>query len=137
LLRIVADTSVLVSAVLASSGPPAMILDRWRGGEFDLVVSPRLLEELEAVLMRPKFQAAVSEEDAREYVDSLAREAFLVSDPEDVPSVTPDPEDDYLVALAVAAGADAIVSGDSDLTELEDPPVLVLTPRRLVARLAE
>lgn len=114
-----------------------MILDRWRGGEFDLVVSPRLLEELEAVLMRPKFQAAVSEEDAREYVDSLAREAFLVSDPEDVPSVTPDPEDDYLVALAVAAGADAIVSGDSDLTELEDPPVLVLTPRRLVARLAE
>jgi predicted nucleic acid-binding protein len=49
--------------------------------------------------------------------------------------VTADPDDDYLVALAVAAGADALVSGDVHLTELVDAPVIVLTPRQVLERL--
>jgi hypothetical protein len=135
-LRVVADPGVLVSAALTRTGPPAEILDRWRSGEFDLVGSPKLLRELEEVLLRPRFQSAVSEDDVRDYVDGLSAEAVLIPDPDEVPAFTPDPDDDYLVALAVAAGADAIVSGDAHLTELEDPPVPVLTPRELVERLA-
>lgn len=137
MLRVVADPGVLVSAVLASTGPPAQIVDRWRSGEFDLVVSPKLLAELEEVLLRPKFQAVVAEGDAGAYVDALAAEAVLVADPENVERVTADPDDDYLVALAVAAGADALVSGDVHLTELVDAPVSVLTPRQLLERLED
>lgn len=136
MLRVVADTSVLVSAVLARAGPPARIVDRWREGALDLLVSPRLLAELESVLLRPKFRDFVTDVDAREYVDSLARESVLVPDPDHVPPVTPDPADDYVVALAVAAGADLIVSGDAHLTKLESPPVAVLSPRELADRLA-
>jgi putative PIN family toxin of toxin-antitoxin system len=131
-LRVVADPGILASAVIASAGPPAQIVDRWRSGEFDLVVSPKLLAELEEVLLRPKFHAVVEEGDARAYVDALAAEAVLVADPE---RVTADPDDDYLVALAVAAGADALVSGDVHLTELVDAPVTVLTPRQVLERL--
>jgi putative PIN family toxin of toxin-antitoxin system len=134
-LRVVADPGVLVSAVLASAGPPAQIVDRWRSGEFDLVVSPKLLAELEEVLLRPKFHGVVAEGDAAAYVDALAAEAVLVADPENVERVTADPDDDYLVALAVAAGADALVSGDAHLTELIDAPVPVITPRQLLERL--
>jgi putative PIN family toxin of toxin-antitoxin system len=134
-LRVVVDPGVLVSAVLGSTGPPAEVLDRWRDGEFDMVVSPALLGELERVLLRPKFRDAALEDEVRTYVDALAREGVLVLDPERIPAVTVDPDDDYLVALAMAAGADAIVSGDKDLAELADPPVTVLTPRELLRRL--
>ncbi len=135
MLRVVLDPGVLVFAVLTDSGPPAEILDRWREGEFDLVVSPKLLHELEDVLLRPKFRDVVSEDEARAYVEALAREGILVRDPEEVRAITADPGDDYLVALAIPVGADAIVSGDKHLTELADPPVPVLTPREFVERL--
>jgi putative PIN family toxin of toxin-antitoxin system len=134
-LRVVLDPGVLVSAVLGSTGPPAELLDRWREGEFDMVASPALLGELEEVLLRPKFRHAALEDEVRTYVDALAREGVLILDPEQIPAITVDPADDYLVALAAAAGADAIVSSDKDLTELVDPPVPVLTPRELLQRL--
>lgn len=136
MLRVVLDPGVLVSAVLSRGGPAAEALDRWRAGEFDLVVSAKLLGELEEVLLRPKFQASVSEGDARGYVDALAAEAILVVDPASVPAFTGDPGDDYLVALARAASADVLVSGDAHLTELVEPPVPLETPRNFVARLA-
>jgi putative PIN family toxin of toxin-antitoxin system len=134
-LRVVADPGVLVSAVLSATGPPALIVDRWRAGDLDLVVSPKLLLELEEVLLRPRFRAQVGEDDARAYVDALAAEALVVADPEDVERVTRDPDDDYLVAPAIAARADVIVSGDADLTQLVEPPVPVLTPRELLDQL--
>jgi uncharacterized protein len=134
-LRVVLDPGVLVSAVISQTGPPAEILDRWRDGAFDLVASPKLVDELEDVLLRPKFREFASEDEARAYVEALAGGAVLVRDPEETPALTPDPDDDYLVALAVAARVDAIVSGDDDLVELADPPVPVQTPREFLQRL--
>jgi len=136
LLRIVADPGVLVSAVLSHLGAPSIVVDRWRDGEFDLVVSPHLLEELESVLRRPKFSAALTETDVRAYVDGSAADALVFPDDDDPPAMSPDPDDDYLVALAIAAKADLIVSGDVHLTGLVAPLVPVLTPRELVDRLA-
>ena len=62
----------------------------------------------------------------------LSAVAIMANDSPDPPRVTRDPGDDYLVALAVAAGADALVSGDRDLADLTDGGVTVLTPRALV-----
>lgn len=135
MLRVVLDPGVLIAAVISKSGAPAELLDRWRDGEFDLVVSPNLLDELEDVLLRPKFSALASGDEVRTYVEVLAACGVAFDDPVEPPAVTSDPGDDYLVALAVAAGADAIVSGDRHLTELADPPVPVLTPRALLERL--
>ena len=136
MVRVVIDPGVLVSAVLSKTGAPAEALDHWRAGEFDLVVSPRLLDELEEVLRRPKFRAYVTDDDVRGYVDALAAEAVGVRDPAEVLPLTADPDDDYIVALAVAARADAIVSGDVHLLELTDAPVPVLAPRAFVERVA-
>lgn len=134
MLRVVADPNVLVSAVLTRTGPPAVILDRWRDGEFDLVVSPALFAELEDVLLRPKFLATITESEARAYVDGLSADTLMFSDPDEPNRVASDPDDDYVVALAVAAGADLIVSGDAHLTGLVDPPIPVLTPREFMER---
>ena len=51
--------------------------------------------------------------------------AQLEPDPPNPPRVSRDPRDDYLVALAVSVGADAVVTGDDDLLDLSDPPVSI------------
>lgn len=102
------------------------------------MVSPALLGELHRVLLRRKFRPYVSESDVRQYVAALAQEGIVISDPPP-PSepLTEDPQDDYLLSLARAAGADAIVSGDVHLTGLEAPEPPVLTPRQFLAELGE
>ena len=134
--RIVFDPGILISALISSRGAPAEALDRWRDAEFDLVVSPALLDELRRVLMRRKFRRYATEEDVRIFVFALAQEAIAVEDPPRSPEpLTRDPNDDYLVLLARAAGAEAIVSGDPDLTTVElDPPAV--TPAVFLQQLA-
>jgi uncharacterized protein len=98
-----------------------------------MVASPKLLDELREVLGRPKFRRYLSVDDATEYVDGLVVIAELLDDPPSPPAVTRDPEDDYLVALAPASGADALVSGDAHLLEVDHADVT--TPRGLIDRL--
>lgn len=111
-----------------------MALDRWRDGAFDLVVSPLLLEELERVLLRPKFRGYVTTGEVAAFVAAVAREAIVVADPEPEPGLTADPGDDYLVSLARAAGADWLVSGDAHLVGATFEPPAV-TPREFLERL--
>ncbi len=75
---------------------------------------------------------------AKAYVAALAGDAILIEDPRDPPPASPDSPDsgdDYLIALARVAGADAIVSGDRHLTRLNDMVPPVLTPRQFVQQL--
>lgn len=133
--RAVLDTGVLIAALLSPTGAPAQLVLAWLDGRFDLIVSPKLLGELQRVLLRPKFRRYVTEEEAAAYVEGLARLAEVAPDPDVVERVTPDPGDDFLVALGRAAEADVLVSGDPHLTGLRraDPPVL--TPRGFLERL--
>jgi predicted nucleic acid-binding protein len=59
----------------------------------------------------------------------------ILDDPPPLPGVSPDPDDDYLIALARAADADCIVSGDVHLLGLPDPSPPVFTPREFLERL--
>jgi len=130
--RIVLDVGVVVSGLLSAEGPPGRLLDAWRDGLLDLVVCPLWLAELERVLGRPKIGKYVTADDAADVVAAIVVQAELVDDPQVEAGVTPDPGDDYLVALARAARADYLVSGDAHLTGLSDPDPPVLTPRQLL-----
>jgi len=118
-MRAVLDPNVIVSALLTPQGSPGKILLLWLGGAFELVVSPKLLEELGRVLRYSKIRKRIAEEEADEAIDVLARWGSLTEDPASPPSIrTSDPKDDYLMALAESS-ASAIVSGDSHLLELD------------------
>ena len=81
----------------------------------------------------PKLARAVSPDEARTFVEELRNSAVLLDDPSHVESgVTRDPNDDYLVALARAASADVLVSGDPHITEVPGLEPRVLTPRELL-----
>ncbi len=90
-------------------------------GEFGLVVSPHLLYELQAVLSRDKFRRYLTFAEARQYLLWLrAMSTTLEHVPEGASAgATLDPDDDYLVALAVASGASYLVSGDRHLLDVE------------------
>lgn len=91
--------------------------------------------ELAAVLGRSKFRRYTTADEARAFVAEVAHRSHRVSDPPDVAPVSRDPNDDYLFALAQMTGSRAVISGDRDLTVLDDPPVPVLTPAGAVETL--
>ena len=134
--RAVLDPNVLVSAFISPrGGAPDRIVRAWREGAFELVVSPRLIAELTDVLGRRKFARQAAEGRAEAYIAALAADSAEVDDPPNPPAVSPDASDDYLIALARAARADVIVSGDSHLTQLIEPVPPVLTPRQFLKQL--
>jgi putative PIN family toxin of toxin-antitoxin system len=128
---------MFVSALIAPKGAPAQLLDLLLEQRFELVASPWSLAELTGVLLRDRFRRYASTDEVRELVADLAAVAIVLGDPPDPAPVTRDPNDDYLVSLAVAAQADALISGDRDLTDLQDAPVPILTARTFLIRLGE
>lgn len=117
--RVVVDPNVFVSAAISAGGATAGLIDLMDAGMILPIVSPKLLAELDGVLRRDKFRDWLDLDRAAEFVMQLERVAELADDPHEVPPMSPDPDDDYLVALARSARAQALVSGDSDLTNLE------------------
>jgi putative PIN family toxin of toxin-antitoxin system len=134
-VRAVLDSNVLISALLSREGPPAEIVQRWLGGEFELVVSPLLLAELERVLAYPKLSFRISEPEAAAFVTLLKEAAVVADDPASTPRRSEDPDDDYLLALAESAAA-VVVSGEAHVLALA-PKLPVKTPAEFLQLLDE
>jgi putative PIN family toxin of toxin-antitoxin system len=132
LTRAVVDPHVVVAATVNPEGVPASCMSAFGEGRYELVVSPRLLAELHTVLQREKFRPFLTVEQADRLVTALARDALMLQDPDDVPPVSRDRGDDYLVALARAAAAHVLVTGDADLLELDLPDLEIVSPRRFL-----
>lgn len=134
-MRAVLDVNVLIAAALSPRGTPAAVLRAWLDGAFELVVSPLLLDELERALGYPKIRARITEAECGELLDLLRRSTDLLADPAGPPPVrSPDPDDDYLLALASDAHA-VVVSGDRHLLVLGDR-FPVYSPAAFLAMLA-
>jgi putative PIN family toxin of toxin-antitoxin system len=134
-VRALLDVNVLISGLLARTGAPALFLAKWLEGEFELVVTERLLAELEATLARPKLRAHFDEAEVSGFLELLRGLAERVVDLDAEPVITSrDPEDDYLIAAAGSARA-TLVTGDVDLLELEGS-IPVLSPRAFLDSLS-
>jgi uncharacterized protein len=126
-VRAVLDVNVLVSAVVAR-GAPRELLGRWRDGAFELVVSPRLIEESSRALSYPRIRARIAVDEADGLIRLLTRLSIVADDPSTPPVLTSrDSDDDYLIALASAMRS-ILVTGDSDLLALADR-IPVMSPR--------
>lgn len=102
--------------------------------QFELVVSPRLLDELSSVLRRPKFNGFLAQSQIEAFVEAVEEVAAVVADSEP-PERIRDPDDDYLVALAVASEANTLVSGDRDLLDAGPLPCRVVSPKAFLDEL--
>lgn len=137
-MRIVLDTNVVLSALLWR-GTPYRLLDTIRSRtEARLFTSPALLDELADVMTRPSAtkRLAIIGRTAREVLADYV-EAVEVVEPEHVPRVVPDDaDDDQVIAAALAAGADWIVSGDADLLSMcSHQGIPIITAAQAVQRI--
>lgn len=127
-MRAVLDANVLVSAALSPSGAPAQLLEKWLHGDFELVVSPKLLEEVERALAYPKVRRRLDDDAAAELLLLLDELAEHAEDPDTpISARSSDPADDYLITLAASAHA-TLVTGDAHLLELEGS-LPIVSPR--------
>lgn len=109
---------------------PRDVILKWAQGEFELVVSTHLLYELQAALSRARFRKYLTFPELFQYVMWIADQAQFGPDSTDVPRYTGDPDDDYLVALALDTEAEVIVTSDAHLHEHRNTiPVAVDEPR--------
>lgn len=135
-MRAVVDVNVLISATLSARGPSAKILRSSRDGAFDPVVSELLIAELTRALAYPKLRKRIPSEKAAAFVGWVRDHGVVAQDQPDTPPVrSPDPDDDYLLALAISRRA-FLVTGDQHLLGLRaDLPIL--TPAEFVTKLRE
>jgi putative PIN family toxin of toxin-antitoxin system len=120
-VRVILDINVVLSG-LFWHGPPHTLLNRVRDGSLTLVSSPALLAELAEVIERPKFDAILEQSNTsreRSLVEIQALAEVITPEPLSIP-VCRDADDDAVLACALAAQADLIVSGDADLLTLQE-----------------
>ncbi|MDQ3179816.1 MAG: putative toxin-antitoxin system toxin component, PIN family [Acidobacteriota bacterium] len=137
-MRIVPDTNIVVSG-LFWRGQPRRILDAARDGIIELFTSPVLLEELEDVLSREKFAARLeaAQVTVQELVEGYSALATVIDAVPIAPVILADPDDDAVLACALAAEAEIIVSGDSDLLDLkEHQDIRILTATEFLTELS-
>jgi putative PIN family toxin of toxin-antitoxin system len=128
LKRLVVDASTLVSGVASrpGGGAPWLILAALLDFEFEAIVCPKLIGEFRDALGNKYFRERFHPDDLAEIVANVEEVATRYDDPKEIAALLRDPDDDYLVALAREARADAIVTGDHDLLDHPElcPPAI-------------
>jgi putative PIN family toxin of toxin-antitoxin system len=133
-VRAVVDVNVLISGVLSAKGHSAEILQASRDGLFELVISEMLLTELNRTLGYPKLRKRIPAEKASAFADWVRDYGTVGEDTGGPPPVrSRDPDDDYLLALAISQRA-YLVTGDQDLLVLGDD-LPILTPAQFATKL--
>lgn len=138
-MRVVADTNVVVSG-LFWRGAPRQLLDAARAQLIDLYTSPALLAELSDVLLRDKFaeRLAAAEVDSNDLVMGYAALAKVIKPADFISIIIDDPDDNSVLECAVAAHADAIVSGDNHLLNLSSfRNMPILTANQLLKQISK
>ena len=113
MIRAVPDTNVLVSGFVQRhpASPSVQLLDAWRAGVFELLLSQEILIEVSRTLRKPYFRARLSEDKIDRAMVLLLRRAQIVHISSEVEGVATHPEDDAILATALSASADFLVTG--------------------------
>jgi putative PIN family toxin of toxin-antitoxin system len=119
-VRVVLDTNTVVSALLWGGTPYALIAAATEE-RIELYSSSVLLEELTDVLGRAKFAPRLqqAQRTAAQLIEQYRGLVELVNPDPIAPTVLADPDDDQVLAAALAVQADQIVSGDAHLLALK------------------
>lgn len=131
-MQVVVDANCLIAGTLADQGAAAEVLDLWQDGQFEIIACPKLVAEVKQALLDPRISRrySVTPEEVEELTSRLREDALFRADPDEPPRVVPnDPNDDYLVALALESDADALITRDKHFDAVAVPGLRIVTPR--------
>ena len=129
-MRVILDTNVFVSGVFFG-GPPYEILNAWREGRLQLVLSPEILAEYQRVGVDLARQ--FPQVDLEPFLELVVSQAHFFDPPTLPEPICDDPDDDKFLACALAAGCKHVVSGDRHILRVTGyRGIAVLRPRQFV-----
>ena len=112
-MRVILDTNVLLGALISPHGSPDAIYRAWRAARFDLVTSTAQLDELRRVSRYPRLKIILPAHRVGAMVNNMQRAIVLDALPPLPEGVEAnDPNDGFLLAMALAGEADYLVTGD-------------------------
>ncbi|MBS0468394.1 MAG: putative toxin-antitoxin system toxin component, PIN family [Proteobacteria bacterium] len=112
-MRVILDTNVLLGALISPHRPPDTIYRAWRASRFELVTSTEQLDELRRASRYPKLRAILPAHRVGTMVNNLQRAVVLPTLPPLPDGVeATDPNDSFLLQMALASAADYLVTGD-------------------------
>jgi putative PIN family toxin of toxin-antitoxin system len=140
--RVVLDSVILISAFITEHkhGLSAELLRLATAGRLDVYASEAILAETKRVLLEDRRHLRrryrYSEGEVEQWCEALSELVLMVTDPPAVRVVERDPNDDMVVACALAANADLIVTRDKDLLVLDRyQGIRIVTPEILLAEM--
>ena len=135
-MRVVLDTGILIAALITKNTPPDQIYQAWRKNKFELITSEWQLAEFRRVSRYPKLRKYLAPAEAGNMVNGMRYQALVLTE---LPTldVSQDPDDNPVLAMAVAGEADFLVSGDKrDLLALKTiEKTKILTARNFLSEL--
>ncbi len=135
MISAVLDTNTIVSGVLVPHGMPSQILQAGRARRFRWITSTVIIDETTRTLRRPRIQRKyqISAADVDVVRELLEQETLVASISTRVQAVATHPEDDLILATAVSASADYLVTGDRQLQRLHSyREVTIVSPRQFL-----
>lgn len=116
-IKVVVDTNIWISSLIASSKTAARLVDEWREGKFEVVVSEQQVLELYEVFSRPKFlfKYRIDRQEIDDIVSSIVTRAERVTLKSST-KLCRDADDDIIIETAIRGRAKYLVTGDKDIT---------------------
>lgn len=138
MLRAVVDTNLLLRAVIKPTGTVGPVISRLRDGDFTLVYSQPLIDELVAKLALPRIREkySLTDGDIDNLLALIALRGELVA-PTRTVKVCRDPKDDMFIEAALAGHAEVVVTGDEDLLILKQFETVRFVAARAFLELVE
>ena len=131
-MKVILDTNVVMSAVFFG-GSPLRILEAWRDGCLELIVTEDILAEYAEIANR--LTARYPQVDFHPWLSFIKEKATTVRVCRPYAAVCEDPDDDVFVACAIKADAKIICSGDHHLLQVDGHAgVEILPPRQFVIK---
>ena len=135
-MNVVLDTNCFLSGLVTGEAAPTVILARRSAEEFRIVASNHFFDGVARALKKPYWQQRQDRSALEARLASLVLVVPSVEPVEGIHGVAPDDEDDLILATAIAANADFLVTGDKGLLALgEFRGIPIMSPREFLERL--
>jgi putative PIN family toxin of toxin-antitoxin system len=129
----VLDVNVIVSGFSGGRGAPSELIERWLAGEFRVIASEHILRGAARAWNNPWFRDLYPRHEAERALELLRTRAVIVTPASGVPDITPDRDDDLVLATAVAGNAEYLVTGDRRFRAIgQYEAIAIRSPREFV-----